>query len=136
MKRKSTHATYTAAKRAGLLALAACLIFTGCGGAGESAAPPNGPAPMEEVPALLRSPPAVAAFLAGAGEAVLEERTGLICYAPWEGWESAFPDGTVTATEFQLDDSDGWNGFSPFAIQGDWVYGTRSDRSYFPKTAV
>ena len=41
MKRKSTHATYTAAKRAGLLALAACLIFTGCGGAGESAAPPK-----------------------------------------------------------------------------------------------
>ena len=82
MKRKSTHATYTAAKRAGLLALAACLIFTGCGGSGESAALPDGPAPMEEVPALLRPPPAVAAFLAGAGEAALEERTGLICYAP------------------------------------------------------
>lgn len=138
MKRTST----PAAKRAGLLALTGrltltlALALTGCSGAAGSAALPDGPAPMEEVPALLRPPPAVAAFLAGAGEAALEERTGLICYAPWERWESAFPDGTVTATEFQLDDSDGWNGFSPFAVQGDWVYGTRSDHSYFSKTAV
>ena len=137
MKRTST----PAAKRAGLLTLTGCLTLTlaltitlvlaltSCSGAAGSTALPDGPAPMEEVPALLRPPPAVAAFLAGAGEAAVEERIGLICYAPWEGWESAFPDGTVTATEFQLGDSDGWDGFSPFAVQGDWVYGTRSDHS-------
>ncbi len=140
MERKSAHT----AKQIYLSALAACLVaalaiaiaLTGCGGGAGSAGAANRPAPLEEEVALLRPAPAAAAFLAGAGEAALEERTALICYAPWEGWESAFPGRSVEATEFQLDGSGGWDGFFPFAIQGDWLYGTRSDHSYFPKTAV
>ena len=140
MERKSAHT----AKQIYLSALAACLVaalaiaiaLTGCGGRAGSAGAADRLAPLEEEVAFLRPAPAAAAFLAGAGEAALEERTALICYAPWEGWESAFPGRSVEATEFQLDGSGGWDGFFPFAIQGEWVYGTRSDHSYFPKTAV
>ncbi|MBO1680325.1 hypothetical protein [Bittarella massiliensis (ex Durand et al. 2017)] len=140
MERKSAHT----AKQIYLSALAACLVaalaiaiaLTGCGGRAGSAGAADRLAPLEEEVAFLRPAPAAAAFLAGAGKAALEERTALICYAPWEGWESAFPGRSVEATEFQLDGSGGWDGFFPFAIQGEWVYGTRSDHSYFPKTAV